>query len=170
MKKEPSTGKPANQHPEFLPVCASKCEFTGNKHQTETVAQDRVPVSAHSFPVVLQSRTWSKGPASFRFCSGLGFTAEVFTPLWDAPRQGVGSRYPRACAGWLPTLTAEQTCQFELLEMLSTNYIQDIGDSCCKDNVSPGYLFQQGWEHLHQLKELFLALKWPKSYIYNEGS
>lgn len=55
------------------------------------------------------------------FFPGLIFQVKNLPHLEVLPDEGVGSRNSGACAGWLPILTTN--CQFELLEMLGTNYI-----------------------------------------------
>lgn len=86
MKKEPRTGKPASGTSCFLSIQMGIYREQKSGRNYRRGLPCWAPESPRSFPMVFQSRTWSRGFALFTLCPGFGFAGEGHTPLPGAPR------------------------------------------------------------------------------------
>lgn len=77
----------------------SNGNLQGTKVKQELAQPESGLLALHSFPVVFQSRTWSRGFALFMLCSGFCFLGEGLTSHWVLPNKVVESRCSGSSAG-----------------------------------------------------------------------
>lgn len=128
MKKETSTGK-----------CASKCEFTGNKSQPETMAEDcpaGLPRLRALFPRCFRAERGAEDLPCSCFALGLVFQVKDLPHCQVLPDEAVGSlsRLVTNTHYKLPVSLGYWKCSAQ-------TPFQDIDNSCCKVSVRSGYLF-----------------------------
>lgn len=160
------------QHPEFPAFCASKWEFSRNKNQPETIAEDCPArlLSLHTlFPWCHRAECGAEDLPCSCFFPGFDFPGEGFTPLRGAPRRAGGEQvlgsWCRLVANTHYKLSvrvtgnAQHKLHFSTLATAVAKAAEGLDAFSSKDESF----------HISSLKELFIDLKWPKRFIYNEG-